>query len=103
MITEFKIFEELIDNDTLPKYKVGDYVEIELYKDTTIMVITDIDTIVLNDHVAHTDRKIIQYEGEIERNDDIENEVIYVLEDNIIRKLTTEEVELYKNMEKYNL
>lgn len=103
MITEFKIFEELIDSTTLPLYQIGDYVEIELYKDTNIMLINDIDTIVLRDNVTHTDRKIFQYEGEIERNDDIENEVIYVLEQYVIRKLTPEEVELYKNMEKYNL
>ena len=67
------------------------------------MIITDIDPIVLKDHVSHTDRRIIQYEGEIERNDNIENEVIYVMEEYIIRQLTKEEVELYKNQEKYNL
>jgi len=70
------------------------------------MIITDIDPIVLKDHVSHTDRRIIQYEGEIERNDDIENEIIYVMEEYIIRKLTPEEVEEYKlkqNINKYNL
>lgn len=102
MITRFKLFEKEKTFDP-PKYKVGDYVEIQQYKETDIMVILDIQTIDYRDNVDREDRRAYQYEGGLEHVGYEEDEITFVMEEYIIRKLTLEEVELHKNMNKYNL
>jgi len=77
-----------------PIYSVGDWVET---KTGLIMIITDIDTVVKRGDRAEN---VYQYEGVLYNNVD---NFCYYTEDYIIRKLTEEEVELYKNAQKYNV
>jgi len=68
------------------KYKIGDIVLTNFHN--KIMEITDIDFI---------NNNIIQYECFDEYD------YVYLQENNIIKKLIDEEIEIYKNMRKYNL
>lgn len=84
-------------NYHIPKYDYNDYVE---YDDGKILRITDIDI------VGNT----FQYEGvpmeewKIFPVDKFGNyQFTYIIEYRINRKLTEEEVELYLNVNKYNL
>lgn len=88
-----KLFEDYYYNS--PKYNVGDWVET---KRTTIMIITDIDTVARRGEKAQND--VYQYEGVLYNNAD---EFLYIIEEYIERKLTEEEIEIYKNTQKYNL
>ena len=100
-----KIFETK-DYTNKPKYNIGDYVETfpgeYSNKKTDIMRI--LDRII----IKHEGRNVYQYqvvliddEDEYDNNGDINCE--YPTEDYIIRKLTPEEVKLYRATNKYNL
>ena len=92
-----KKFENIEFNDIETKYKVGDYIEID---DETIeefnfdryAEITEIQNFQPNDRV------LTQYEIT-----DLNGELLYLFDENIIGKITDEEFELYKNSKKYGL
>jgi len=87
-----------------PRYEVGDYVEIftgEFSKNKT-----DIMRIVNTVTIEYSNRNVYQYEGvliEDENNPDFDVNHEFPTEDYIIRKLTPEEVELYRATKNYNL
>lgn len=88
-----KYYEDHIGNDweKLSKYKLGDLV---LTKFNGVVEITDIDRFIHN--------KKFQY-GCLTDDNKSSGEFIYILEDYIIKKLTDEEIELYKVSKKFNL
>lgn len=106
MITNFKIFEEY---DNPPKYKIGDYVE--TYSNEHKKTETDVVRITNIDIIKHNGRNIYQYEGisvdddddDLDEYTDLSDVISYYLEDYIIKKMTKEEVEIYKSTNKYNL
>lgn len=92
-----KKFENIEFNDIETKYKVGDYIEID---DETIeefnfdryAEITEVQ------NFKPTDRVLTQYELT-----DLDGELLYLFDDSIIRKITDEEFELFKNTRQYGL
>jgi len=108
MITNFKIFEDYTNALNKPRYNIGDYVEgfSNDFSNKEIDVMRIIDVIFV---VEHDGRNVYQYECVLiedevnENNPEFDVNHIFTTEDYIIRKLTPEEVELYRDTNKYNL